>query len=67
MIEPTKKSEGVEQLISGLMGKDRGETIRSGECMTCPADAREFRDNLSRREYAISGMCQTCQDSVFES
>lgn len=24
-----------------------------------------FRDELSAREYTISGMCQSCQDSVF--
>lgn len=24
-----------------------------------------FRDELSAREYYISGMCQACQDSVF--
>jgi len=24
-----------------------------------------FRDELSAREYYISGMCQSCQDSVF--
>jgi len=26
---------------------------------------KEFRDSLSRREYAISGLCQDCQDKVF--
>ncbi|GGX91040.1 hypothetical protein GCM10007160_18140 [Litchfieldella qijiaojingensis] len=26
-----------------------------------------FRDNLSRKEHRIQGMCQRCQDSVFES
>lgn len=25
-----------------------------------------FRDALSEKEYKISGLCQTCQDSVFE-
>ena len=36
-------------------------------CMTCERGASEFRDDLSRREYAISGMCQVCQDAVFGS
>lgn len=35
-------------------------------CVWCKGDATEFRDELSRREYAISHMCQTCQDEVFE-
>ena len=25
----------------------------------------EFRDRLSEKEYTISGMCQSCQDSTF--
>jgi hypothetical protein len=24
-----------------------------------------FRDDLSRKEYQISGMCQRCQDDIF--
>ena len=24
-----------------------------------------FRDDLSRKEYSISGLCQDCQDEVF--
>lgn len=27
--------------------------------------AHLFRDELSAREYSISGLCQTCQDRVF--
>jgi len=26
----------------------------------------DFRDNLSMREFEISGLCQNCQDEVFE-
>ena len=43
-------------------------------CMTCgkpPSDSPRgpaflFRDHLSAKEYKISGMCQTCQDGVFD-
>jgi hypothetical protein len=31
----------------------------------CAEPNVEFRDALSKREYEISGICQTCQDSVF--
>ena len=41
-----------------------------GVCPTCNAplkgDSSEFRDDISRGEYTISGMCQQCQDEVFE-
>lgn len=36
-------------------------------CPTCGKQVGRFRDSLSRREYGISGMCQECQDSVFDS
>lgn len=26
----------------------------------------DFRDPISLREYEISGLCQTCQDGIFE-
>lgn len=67
-MEPTQKSGGVNQLLSALMGKDREQTIRGGECMTCPETgitSESFRTQLSIKEYTISGMCQRCQDEVF--
>lgn len=27
----------------------------------------DFHDEISRKEYEISGLCQTCQDKIFES
>ena len=37
-------------------------------CPTCTAiiDVSEFTDQLSIKEYGISGMCQKCQDDFFE-
>jgi len=34
-------------------------------CPFCKKDIGEFRNDLSRKEYKISGLCQKCQDSVF--
>ena len=40
--------------------------IRQGLCMTCDrTTTATFRDEVSRDEYRISGMCQSCQDEVF--
>jgi len=39
--------------------------IAGGVCPTCGERVGEFKDELSRKEYTISGMCQKCQDSVF--
>jgi len=38
-----------------------------GKCVTCGNPITKFRNELSEREYKISGMCQDCQDSVFGS
>jgi len=38
----------------------------SGICPICKCKITEFRDALSATEYKISGMCQECQDKVFE-
>ena len=27
---------------------------------------KEFKDELSRKEFGISGMCQQCQDETFK-
>lgn len=41
--------------------------LNAGRCPTCQSGISEedFRDELSKREFGISGMCQSCQDSVF--
>ena len=37
------------------------------QCPTCgtPITGSEFRDALSVKEFAISGMCQKCQNETF--
>ena len=57
------KSPEMENLLEQMFG--RTSAMRNGECVTCGAPIGEFRDELSRKEYGISGMCQDCQDSVF--
>lgn len=42
-----------------------GSRLRDGKCPTCGGEVHEFRDELSAKEFGISGMCQNCQDSVF--
>ena len=39
--------------------------ISKRECSWCDKPNFKFRDALSRKEYGISAMCQTCQDEVF--
>lgn len=41
---------------------------REQRCVMCAAacSRSDFRDELSWREYAISALCQKCQDRMFD-
>jgi len=41
--------------------------IRQNKCPLCAEDIdiTSFKDELSLKEFHISGMCQRCQDKVF--
>lgn len=71
MAKPSDKSEGLEQAMKGMFGFDRRDNIRKNECcpepIGCGGPAVNFKDDISRTEYTLSGLCQKCQDSVFGS
>jgi hypothetical protein len=66
-MEPSYKSPAINSFLDSLLpqGRDRVKLIHNDQCVTCLGDAKEFTNELSKREYTISGMCQTCQDKVF--
>jgi hypothetical protein len=42
--------------------------VSAGACPFCkkPVDQAAFKDELSRKEFRISGICQGCQDGFFK-
>ena len=46
-----------------LFGK--GDPEKPYCAFNCDNPSHEFRDELSRKEFRISGICQNCQDEVF--
>jgi len=42
------------------------ESVEKESCSVCKQPVTEFKNAVSSREYEISGMCQSCQDDVFE-
>lgn len=70
-MKPSEKTEEMEQALKDMFGHDRRELIKAGCCVPPPVGCGregiedEFRNEISRREYAISGLCQKCQDEVF--
>ena len=39
--------------------------MRNQMCVSCGCHADWFKDELSAKEYTISGLCQECQDEAF--
>ncbi len=64
-MKATTKSKEIDNMLTNITGKDRQETILRGDCVTCENTCLKFRNQLSKREYEISGMCQSCQDDTF--
>jgi len=67
-IEILGKGEGIENLLeefSKIIGTPRSVAFKSNTCVTCSGEANDFRDTTSKKEYNISGMCQSCQDKIW--
>ena len=67
-MEPTNKSNPINSMLASVFGVDRVKTITEGYCVSCDTTgivATSFRDDISRKEFAISGLCQSCQDDIF--
>ena len=48
-------------------GPDAVKRLQRGQCPDCGCNeaAATIRDEKSRREFHITGLCQNCQDGVF--
>ena len=67
-MEPTLKNSSIEEFLTALTGVSRPQAVRGGICTSCKATKiteDTFRDAISRKEFTISGLCQSCQDDVF--
>ena len=69
MAIPAEKSKDMESFLESIsqkyFGRSRVESIRDDKCIWCGKKADSFRNELSKKEYTISGLCQKCQDSIF--
>lgn len=43
------------------------DSLDAKKCPICKVDTSSpvFKDELSKKEFGISGMCQSCQDDIF--
>lgn len=56
-----------EEIVKKVFPKE-SERIKKGNCPFCNKEINEedFKDDLSRKEYKISGLCQSCIDKTFD-
>jgi len=62
------KSKEMQDTLKELF-PEQAKNIAERKCALCGSDKvnhGDFKDNLSRKEYGISGMCQECQDKVWK-
>lgn len=65
------KSPEIEKFLDKYteinFGKSKADAKAEKVCVFChkPIKMKDFRNELSRREYKISGICQKCQDDIF--
>jgi len=68
-MKPSRKDPMIASAIDrnafNAFGRTRTASINNDICVMCGKAVGQFRDNLSLKEYTISGMCQVCQDGFF--
>lgn len=63
-----KRHPQVQKFIDNLAEKAFGEKPTLGKCVFCHKEINpetDFKDELSKKEYGISGICQEYQDETF--
>ncbi|MDD5649036.1 MAG: hypothetical protein PHF86_01265 [Candidatus Nanoarchaeia archaeon] len=60
--------ENKKNLLCEIGFKKEVQRIDLGLCPFCGISIKkdDFRDELSKKEFKISGLCQKCQDKIFE-
>jgi len=64
----SNKSVEMENILNKMAEQCFGRSRTGKQCVTCGSEAvkpEDFRDDISRKEFGISMMCQCCQDQIF--
>ena len=54
-----------EEMAFTLFGRSLSVCKAGSQCVKCGEFDLSFRDELSRKEFGISALCQSCQDGIF--
>jgi hypothetical protein len=70
MLIPTIKSPRIDNHLKATFGVNREQAILDEVCVSAPIGCgmpvTKFRTNADAKEFEISGLCQSCQDDLFE-
>ena len=66
MSKSPEMEDALEKLGRSLFGRSRKQSADEQSCICCGESAKVFRDEVSRKEFELSRLCQSCQDSVFD-
>ena len=60
-------NEGTKQILRQAGLGDKVDMVEKAICPTCgeSVEITDFTDDLSKKEFEISGCCQRCQDEIF--
>ena len=53
-----------EEVAFKVFGRSKVLAVAGNQCVKCGELATNFSDEISRKEYGISGLCQCCQDEI---
>ena len=58
----------IPEIMKAMGFEKEMEDVKKGICPFCKEQIKltDFKDVSSAKEYCISGLCQACQDEVFE-
>jgi len=70
MLAPTIKSAHINNHLKAEFGIDREQAILDEVCVPAPIGCGKpvikFRNQADAKEFEISGLCQSCQDELFD-
>ena len=65
MFKPANKSKVVADMLDDFFNRTESITNLKGTNGECADPNMHFKNEISMREYTLSGLCQNCQDDVF--
>ena len=64
-----KMKDSKKKMLRDIGFNKEIDNVDEGKCALCGSDKvkyADFKDSLSWKEFKISNLCQSCQDSIFE-